>query len=157
MTKRFPLSKPKPSWKPRRNGNAYCSPACGFGAPFCTWDGFQRATREAADLAARLGPGWEPSVWENIGWHYKARVPGEARFEVHGRRHYGQKRTAYMCFLGGPYASESHGTPEAAIHESMQMAAKDLAAIAALGKLAALHARLKVLPARTPPHPAARR
>jgi hypothetical protein len=49
------------------HGPAYCSPWCGFD---CTKAAFDRATTEAAALAARMGPGWEPRVWENGGWNY---------------------------------------------------------------------------------------
>lgn len=53
----------------------YCSPACGFK---CTRHAYERAMREADALAIRLGPGWEPRVWENWGWHYEA-IKGAAR------------------------------------------------------------------------------
>lgn len=32
---------------------------------------FDRATKDAAALAARLGDGWTPCVWENLGWHWE--------------------------------------------------------------------------------------
>lgn len=56
-------------WKPRRRGNAYCSPRCGFN---CSLASYERAVKEAAQLAARMGKGWEPVVWENCGWHWSA-------------------------------------------------------------------------------------
>jgi len=46
-----------------------CSPRCGFG---CTQKAKDRADQEGVALAARLGPGWEPEVWENWGWNYAA-------------------------------------------------------------------------------------
>jgi hypothetical protein len=51
---------------PVRSGDKYCAPFCGRG---CTWQEFERATKAAADLAAKCGPGFEPEVWENLGWH----------------------------------------------------------------------------------------
>lgn len=61
--KRAPLS-----WEPLHKGPLYCSPACGGG---CTWTAFRRAKREAAALCKELGPGWEPRVYENLGWHWE--------------------------------------------------------------------------------------
>jgi len=48
-------------------GGVYCSPRCGGG---CKRSAFERATAEANALAARMGDGWRPDVWENLGWHY---------------------------------------------------------------------------------------
>lgn len=56
------------SWKARRSGPLYCSPACGGK---CTWAAYTRANASAAALAKRLGIGWKPRVWENLGWHYE--------------------------------------------------------------------------------------
>jgi hypothetical protein len=55
------------SWKPIRRGQVYCSPACGRG---CTRLAFEKATACAKTLA-RLLPGFEPRVWENLGWHWE--------------------------------------------------------------------------------------
>lgn len=60
-------------WKPVRNGDVYCSPACGYG---CTWAAFTEATRASAKLAKQLGPAWEPRVWDNLGWWWEVRVAG---------------------------------------------------------------------------------
>lgn len=56
-------------WTPHRRGEVYCSPRCGAG---CTHAAFERATAEAEALCSRLGEGWRPRVWENMGWHYAA-------------------------------------------------------------------------------------
>lgn len=87
---------PKPlSWKPVRRGALYCAPACGGG---CTWAAYGEAHRKGNELARRLGPGWSPNVWENLGWHYSATAAG-GLVAVH---EYGRRRfTAYM--LGGAY------------------------------------------------------
>ena len=59
----------KPNWQPMsRPGGVYCSPACGRG---CTRAEHGEAVRKARELAQRLGDGWEPEVWENLGWFYK--------------------------------------------------------------------------------------
>ena len=64
-----------PDWMPVKNGEEYCSPACGCG---CTQAEFELANMRAERLAARLNemPGgfkdWSLSVWENTGWHYEA-------------------------------------------------------------------------------------
>jgi hypothetical protein len=55
------------SWKAIRRGSIYCSPACGGG---CTYAAYQKACRDAAALAKRMGNGWTPRVHENLGWHW---------------------------------------------------------------------------------------
>lgn len=57
-------------WSPVRAGATYCSPACGNG---CTWADYGKAVLAAASLATELGDGWEPEVWENLGWHYRVK------------------------------------------------------------------------------------
>lgn len=54
-------------WVPVRRGAVYCSPRCGGK---CKHADFVKAGRDAARLAARLGPRWRPVVWENLGWHW---------------------------------------------------------------------------------------
>lgn len=56
------------SWKPRKRGAIYCSPACGAK---CLKADYDRCVREADALAKLLGPGWVPRIWENLGWHYE--------------------------------------------------------------------------------------
>lgn len=65
-------------WKPQHHGLIYCSPACGGG---CTRAAFNKATEQAASLAKKLGKGWRPEVWENLGWHW-AVVKGDERVYV---------------------------------------------------------------------------
>lgn len=65
----------KLSWTPVRRGDIYCAPACGGK---CTWEKFELAQASAAKLADKLGDGWEPNVWENLGWHWGAKR-GELR------------------------------------------------------------------------------
>lgn len=33
---------------------------------------YERAVQSAQDLASMMGEGWQPRVWENLGWHYSA-------------------------------------------------------------------------------------
>lgn len=56
-------------WTPRLNGEVFCSPACGGK---CKRADFELATERANTLANQLGSGWEPHVWENLGWHFNA-------------------------------------------------------------------------------------
>lgn len=56
-------------WTPVLRGDTYCSPACGAG---CTKAAHDAAQRKAKALARRMGPGFKPRVWENLGWHYSA-------------------------------------------------------------------------------------
>lgn len=57
-------------WTPKLKGNVFCSPACGFG---CKKADFDRASARANALAANLGPGWQPDVWENGGWYWEVK------------------------------------------------------------------------------------
>lgn len=41
----------------------------------------QSVERAARELAEQMGPGWEPVVWENLGWHYTVKL----RFGSPGR------------------------------------------------------------------------
>lgn len=55
--------------EPVISGDTYCSPRCGVG---CKAAAYERASREAVELATRLGEGWTPVVWEYLGWRYRA-------------------------------------------------------------------------------------
>lgn len=56
-------------WTPvLRPDGTYCSRRCGRG---CLKSEFDAAVREASELAAKVGEGWEPHVCENSGWHYR--------------------------------------------------------------------------------------
>ena len=116
-------TEPKPlSWKPRRRGAIYCSPACGHG---CTYAEFERVTREAGELAKSLGPGWKPKVWENMGWHYKVVARG-GTMKVHPS---GPKPYHYTAFLGegdGGRWAESAPTAKQAIEDTLEVAKADI-------------------------------
>lgn len=57
------------SLPPIHRGHVYCSPWCGV---HCTRASYDRAVTDAGELAAMLGDGWTPRVWENMGWFYEA-------------------------------------------------------------------------------------
>lgn len=83
--------------KPVRKGKFYCSPWCGFD---CLWEHFQNATKKAQELCEKLGPAWEPRVWENTGWHWQAVLverdnAGDAVFVSGPSQHY--DRGNYWC------------------------------------------------------------
>lgn len=65
----------KPDWNAVKEGEKYCSPACGHG---CTQAEFELATMRGERLAAQLNAikggfnDWSFRVWENLGWHYEA-------------------------------------------------------------------------------------
>ncbi|PAL23573.1 hypothetical protein CD928_05765 [Sphingopyxis sp. GW247-27LB] len=61
------------------DGTVYCSPRCGHK---CSKMAFDVATRNCAALAARMGDGWKPHVWENSGWHYRVEK-GPAKIYCH--------------------------------------------------------------------------
>lgn len=117
---------PKGAWTPRRRGDVYCSPACGGN---CTFKAFNSATFKASLLCEKLGAGWEPDVWENLGWHHAVISPCR-RIRLSGG--YGQ----YIAFLtekgesGGRYVADGR-TPKSAIRACVAEAKADLAKIGA--------------------------
>ena len=56
------------SWEPMREGDVFCSPACGRG---CTSKEYETAVEQGNELAEKMGEGWDVKVWENLGWHSK--------------------------------------------------------------------------------------
>lgn len=100
------------SWKPARAGITYCSPACGRG---CTHREYLQAKKDARKLAAAIGVGWKPHVWENLGWFYSAISPC-GRIKVH------HNRSDYTAFLGkpncagGPWAEHGPSAREAVVN-----------------------------------------
>ncbi len=112
---------PRTDWTPRANGKFYGSPAC-CGAKFCTRADFDLATKRAAALAKRMGAGWEPDVWENLGWHYRV-TNGIATVS---ERHEG-KRVTYEAWLEVDHPTgklqvivDDEKTPEDALGTAVQ-------------------------------------
>lgn len=56
------------SKRPVLRGGIYCSPWCGHNCTKATYD---ECVKESTALARRMGKGWKPYVWENLGWHYR--------------------------------------------------------------------------------------
>lgn len=108
------MSKPL-SWSPRRRGNTYCSPACGYN---CTIQHFRQAKKAGADLAHILGPGWRADVWENLGWHYAAMSPERDIRVMKG------KSNNYIAFLNGDCGEGA--TPEHAVLAVIQTTIAEL-------------------------------
>ncbi len=122
-------------WKPVRNGDIYCSPACGGD---CTFVDFSLANANAQLLCNRLDEstrfkGWKPHVWENLGWHFQASSPC-GRISVY-RHSYG-KKFHYTAYLGAPQSGcgkwvHSANTPEQAIKMVIAMAKEEFAELKA--------------------------
>lgn len=59
------------SWIAVRNGDIYCSPACGAR---CTYKKYEKAVNDAENLVKicteTIGGIWETRVHENLGWHW---------------------------------------------------------------------------------------
>ena len=109
-------------WTPRRNRKLgiYCSPRCGHG---CTYDEFQEATRDAGKLAKRLGSGWSPVVWENMGWHYRVEKGCVALHpSVTGPRGHRHFHGYTVYFNSAHQFVTSATTPEAALDEACEKA-----------------------------------
>lgn len=108
----------KRGWTPRRRGAIYCSPRCGAS---CTHAAFELATRKAKALCKRLGPGWEPRVWENMAWHYSVQ---KGVTEVHANFHksYRNGVNYSVYFNTTPQFVTSANTPEEAIRQATALA-----------------------------------
>lgn len=73
----------EPNRQPVRRGLYYGSAGCCH-ARLCTVMAFDQASTEARQLCAHLGAGWEPRVWENLGWHYEVSLTsGENTIHVY--------------------------------------------------------------------------
>lgn len=85
------------NWTPilSKDGQYYCSPACG-GGTFCKKAWFDQAEAEANDLADRMGDGWEPIIWENLGWHYSVR---KGDVTIHPQRRQDGPATSYSAWI----------------------------------------------------------
>lgn len=95
-----------------------CAKWCGRG---CTRKEYETAERNALELTRRLGKGWKPDVWENLGWHYATRRAG-----VRVIPHYGAF-TAYLNYKkspGGRWVATA-STPDGAIAKALALARKE--------------------------------
>jgi len=65
-------------WRPRHlPGGVYCSPRCGGS---CKLSDYERAVNGSKALAERMGDGWRPEMWENLGWFWIVR---RGNLEIH--------------------------------------------------------------------------
>lgn len=118
-------------WNPIRNGDIYCSPACGGG---CTFAAYENAHKLANSLAKRLSSPratWTTYVHENLGWHYSVISPC-GRIMVSEDR--GSPR--YSALFGEPFSHMgiwvARGrTAKAAVRNVIQVAERELEKIQA--------------------------
>ncbi len=87
-------------WEPVRRGTVYCSPRCGGN---CTWAAHQKAHKDAEALARRMGEGWEPDVWENLGWHWRVKK-GVAT--IYGPDRHRKEYSAWLSVDGVEYTGQ---------------------------------------------------
>ena len=102
---------------PVRRGKTYCSAWCGGG---CTWLEYQAAKRRAERLAKRLGPTWQPGVWENLGWYASASLGFD------GSRVNVDARGNYTFHFGSFY--ETGRDPRDVIRDVLQQASSEASA-----------------------------
>lgn len=105
------------NWNPvtyQKWGEArYCSTACGHG---CTRDAYDKAVKLSKALCKRLGAGWTPNVWENLGWHFSAK---KGKLEVHRNA----PRRYWANFNATVRQFETHDeTPQGAVAKVIKMA-----------------------------------
>lgn len=114
-------------WTPVLRGKTFCSPGCGGG---CLRAALDLAHSRARALAGRLGKGWTPRVWENLGWHFSA-INASSRLKVHPAAP--GRWTAYLgeAEAGGRWA-ETAKTPEAALRAVRKAACDEMLALEAL-------------------------
>lgn len=111
------------SWKPKRKGLTYCSPACGRG---CTHAEYLRAKQKADTLAEQLGVNYTSEVFENLGWWSRA-VSKCGRITVRPSTGEGGY---FHVYLFNDYMTHDHN-PRAAVHKAIQVAKESLAKQAA--------------------------
>ena len=106
---------------PVADGDVYCSRWCGFK---CKRRAHDLAVKEGNELAERLGHGWAPRVWENVGWHY-AVTRGVVTLHpaCEGSTIVGEwKVVGYKCYINTQpqfVSSHRHETPEAAFADAL--------------------------------------
>ena len=109
------LNKANKSWTPVRKSNVFCSPACGGGARTCSQEKFDLAKKRAEELAELMGPGWEPIVYENLGWHYRVEC---GLLEVISPYKPGGSYTAWVQTR--PQYSAHHADPRVAMRDAIR-------------------------------------
>jgi hypothetical protein len=121
------------SWKPKRIGATYCSPACGSG---CTWEEYQTANKQAAVMVKSCGPAFRPKVFENMGWHATAELSGTKNRSKGMTVHRNGTKSCTAYFHDGNFVGRGR-TGEAAVKavvkQAIRMSKAIHATLAALG------------------------
>lgn len=100
------------------------------------------ATKQAGELASRLGQHWVPVVWQNLDWYYGARLdvslPG-ASVELHGGGSWSEapytiylRTKDYEVILGGRDASHLFPAAMKELERKVKAAQASYKALAAL-------------------------
>lgn len=116
--------KPKLSWEPVLDGDIYCAPACGGK---CRYEDFLRASRKAEALCARLGRKWKPVVHENLGWHYRAEIPGDIRIHItppYGDARRDEEPDRYTAYVHRTYVA-TDANPAEALAKAIELAREE--------------------------------
>lgn len=124
--------------KPILNGDIYCAPWCGCK---CKKVDYDHCVKAADELAAKMGKGWEPDVWENMGWHYAIKAK-HAQIHVNENFKDGARTVrSYWADIraGGKQFCATAETPDAALGIVVQEARTFLSqATADLNELATM-------------------
>ena len=122
-------------WTPilSHGGTVYCSPRCGGK---CKRRHYDHVVKAADALAGRMGAGWKPVVWENLGWHYRVEKgvvaihPSEDRNAPEVDGFYPIRN--FTVFLNSAKQFVTHaGTPEDALGFAVQDARTHIARVSA--------------------------
>ena len=127
----MPSTRTKPNpWKPIRDGEIYCAPACGRG---CTHAEYAKAISESDGYAQHLGAGWKTRVFENLGWHWELISPsGRLTVSPHYREKKLESFTASIQMKNGPGFHANDKRPRAAISKVRAKVAQHADAMKAL-------------------------
>lgn len=93
-----------------------CAKWCGRG---CTVGMYLDAKEKGAALAKKLGKGWKPRIFENLGWHYEA-VDKSGFWKVHATSPGCPADSQYIAYLGGLFHGFG-GTPKSAIENTIEV------------------------------------
>lgn len=112
-------------WTPKLNGDVFCSSACGSG---CKKADFDRATELAGVIAAKLGRGWIPRVWENLGWHFEVKK-GAATVSLTGCGDYSASIEFSFNDRVTDQISEIHSDPRIAVQQASDVMNNKIASL----------------------------
>lgn len=117
----------KKFWKPIRKGDVFCSPGCGGG---CLRKDYEFVVAKSKRLAVDLGPGWEPNVFENMGWYWTVENK-----KLHLSVYQNQNGKQTSAVLGDAFTGYGR-TPEAAIRQAAMAAVPEYERLKAIVELA---------------------